>query len=133
MNSTPSSELLNEIIKNQKKEIKKINEKLESRHHNGNEFDVLEIGSKQINKVGNFCEEKITKYNKRDLSTSNLKKQSKVKNEIKNEMKFHKEILKCAQKLEENIRVIEEFLTALNEENYVTQPTFEFDFVKTQF
>ena len=64
MNSTPSSELLNEIIKNQKKvlkEIKKINEKLESRHHNGNEFDVLEIGSKQINKVGNFYEEKITK------------------------------------------------------------------------
>ena len=48
-------------------------------------------------------------------------------------MKFHQEILKCAQKLEENIRVIEEFLTALNEENYVTQPTFEFDFGKTQF
>ena len=61
MNSTPSSELLNEIIKNQKKEIKKINEKLESRHHNGNEFDVLIMGSKQINKVGNFYEEKITK------------------------------------------------------------------------
>ena len=71
----------------------------------------------------------------RDLSTSNLKKQSKVKNKIKNEMKFHKEILKCAQKLEENISVIEEFLTALMpyEENYVTQPTFEFDFGKTQF
>ena len=71
----------------------------------------------------------------RDLSTSNLKKQSKVKNKIKNEMKFHKEILECARKLEQNIRVIEAFLTALMpyEENYVTQPTFEFDFGKTQF
>ena len=49
----------------------------------------------------------IKKYNMCDLSTSNLKKQSKVKNKIKNEMKFHKEILECARKLEENIRVID--------------------------
>ena len=62
-----------------------------------------------------------------DLSTSNLKKQCKVKNNIKNEMIFHNEILECTQKLEENIRVIENFLTALMpyEENYVTQPALE--------
>ena len=64
MNSTPSSELLNEIIKNQKKvlkEIKKINEKLESCHHNRNEFDVLEMDFEvnQINKVGNFMTKRL--------------------------------------------------------------------------
>ena len=108
--------------------------------------DVLKMGLEQINKIDDFYDKAIKRYNMNDISDENLKKQCIMKNRIKNEMRFHHELLKCVKKLEGNLRVIEKFLTALmhykenkevftsshiqNEmtQNYLTQPTLAEDF-----
>ena len=123
--------MLNDIIRNQKKvlkAIKSLNKKYSrlesyqdslSKKLHGNEFDLLKMGSEQINKIDEFYDKAITRYNMHNISDENLKKQCIMKNRIKNEMRFHHKILECVKKLEGNLRVIEKFLIALKsyEEN----------------
>ena len=128
------SGLLNEVIKNQKKmlkEVKKIDGKCSQiklcqdsllKKIMGKEFDGLE----EMKKVSVFFDKAIKKYNMKDLSISNLNKNCKKK--IKNEMKYD-EISKCTQELKGNIKIIEEFFTALTPdeepENYDLQKELE--------
>ena len=115
---------LEKIMENQRemlKEMKKIDGKCDqielclnklSKKNKGEEFDSMEIAIVEMKKIVLFYDEAIKKLS--DSSISNLHKKT-----IKNELKYD-EISKCTRELMGNMKIIEDFFNAY-QENYVAQ------------